>query len=287
MKYTEFKQFDVVVGMITYNHGEYIEQAIESVLMQKTTFNFALIINDDCSSDKTQQICEGYQTRFPDRVFYHRNKVNLGFSKNGLLNYEQCYLKSHKYIALLEGDDFWLIDNKLQSQFDLLENEEYSDCVLCSTNYIEYFEDKMIFGSNWAYFNGVNDELKNKGDIFRLTKEDGWKTKTATNFFRKKGLKLSKLKRYNLLVDTILVYELNKNGKSLFFNNCTAAYRIQSQGNWGPKSTDEKKIISKRIFDEIKSKNFFNEVVIKKLKKRQYFSLLYSLKKQYFNFKSN
>jgi hypothetical protein len=89
------------------------------------------------------------------------------------------------------------------------------------------------------------------------------------------------------MVDTILVYELNKQGKSLFVNICSAAYRIQSQGIWGQKSTDEKQIISKRIFDEIKSKNFFKEVVIKKIKNRQYFSLLYSVKKQYFNFKSN
>jgi glycosyltransferase involved in cell wall biosynthesis len=268
MKYTKDKKYDVVIGMVTYNHGQFIGQAIESVLMQKTNFSFALIICDDCSTDNTQDICINYQKQYPEKILYYRNSKNLGFTENGILLYERCYSKSKNYISLLEGDDFWLIDNKLQMQFDLMEKSEFSDCVICSTNYIEYFDDQKKFNDNWAYFTSKYPPVKKQGELIRIDESLGWKTKTATNFFRKKGLNLRKLKKYNLMVDTILVYELKKRGRVVFINECTAAYRIQIGGNWSTKNEQEKAIVSKRISDEIKRVNHFEEVFLIKINKR-------------------
>ena len=116
----------VSVCMITYNHEKYIAQAIESVLMQETDFKYELIIGEDCSTDKTRIIIQEYGSRFPDRIKLFLNEKNLGGHKNLLHCYQAC---QGKYIALLEGDDYWTSKNKLQKQVDFLEN--HSECAIC------------------------------------------------------------------------------------------------------------------------------------------------------------
>jgi hypothetical protein len=66
------------------------------------------------------------------------------------------------------------------------------------------------------------------------------------------------------MVDSILVYELRKHGQTLFLNECTAAYRLQKQGNWSMKSDEEKKLMTNKIHAEIRRVNYIKEVVIKK-----------------------
>jgi glycosyltransferase involved in cell wall biosynthesis len=258
---------EVAIGMVTFNQAEFISQAIESVLSQKTNFTFMLVIADDCSTDTTKEICEQYVLEFPDKVSYFRNEKNLGFSVNGQINYERCFNISTKYIALLEGDDFWIDDEKLQKQYNILENPQYKDFVICSTNYLEYFNDSNEFNNRWAYFQGIYGREMPRGAIFEINDSDGWKTKTATNFFRKNALKIRKIWRYKIMVDSILVYELSKQGKKIFLNECTAAYRIQPQGNWSMKSDEEKKLMTNKIHAEIRRVNYIKEVVIKKIKK--------------------
>lgn len=256
---------DVAIWMICYNQAAFIGEAIESVMAQRTNFSFKLVIADDCSTDNTQEICENYVLKYPDQILYHRNKSNLGFSLNGQLNYERCYKISNKYIALLEGDDYWIDNEKLQKQYDLLEKPENQKFVICATNYVEFYEDKQVFSNNWAFFQGVHGKEMPKGSIFEIKDSDGWKTKTATVIFRKSALKVKKVLRYRLMVDSILIYELTKHGQKLFLNECTAAYRLQSQGNWSMKTYAEKKAITQKINDEIHRVNFFKEVFLKKI----------------------
>ena len=259
---------DVAIGMVTYNQAEFVTQAIESVLMQRTNFTFRLIIADDFSTDNTQEICENYVLKYPDKISYFRNKENLGFSINGQINYERCYRIATKYIALLEGDDFWIDSLKLQKQYDLLENRDYKEFVICSTNYVEYFNDTKELNNQWAYFQGIYGREMPKGAVFEVSESDGWKSKTATNFFRREALKIKKLWKYKIMVDSILVYELSKQGKKLFLNDCTAAYRIQEKGAWSMKTQEEKNLITQEIKNEIRRVNYFEEVILKKLKKQ-------------------
>lgn len=113
----------VSVCMLAYNHEKYIRQAIESVLMQKVNFKYEIIIGEDCSPDHTREIVKEYEEKYPDIVkpIYHER--NVGSAKNGVAIRENC---SGKYIAYLEGDDYWTDENKLQLQFDFLEkNPQY------------------------------------------------------------------------------------------------------------------------------------------------------------------
>lgn len=114
------------VCMITYNHERYIHQAIQSVLGQIADFPIELVIGEDGSTDNTRAICETYATNYPDKVKLLPVKGNLGMMKNFLRTYRAC---DGKYIAFLEGDDFWTDRTKLQKQIDFLErNPSYSAC---------------------------------------------------------------------------------------------------------------------------------------------------------------
>ena len=108
---------------ITYNHEKFIAQAIESWLMQKTDFEFEIVIGEDCSTDNTLQIIKEYQKEHPDLIKVITSEQNVGMQANFIRTYEAC---QGKYIALCEGDDYWTDPLKLQKQVDFLEeNENY------------------------------------------------------------------------------------------------------------------------------------------------------------------
>src|ERR1017187_2565779 len=108
----------VSVLMITYNHEKYIAQAIESVLMQKTDFPYELILGEDCSTDGTREIVREYSRKHPEIVRAPPRERTLGAKENVR---QIVFASRGKYIALLEGDDYWTSQEKLQLQADLLD----------------------------------------------------------------------------------------------------------------------------------------------------------------------
>lgn len=125
----------VSVCMITYNHEPYISQAIEGVLMQKTDFPIELVIGEDCSTDRTREICLEYQRKYPDMIRLLLNERNIGMMPNFVQTLQAC---QGKYIALCEGDDYWTESFKLQKQVDCLENNE--DIILAISNVVKLAE---------------------------------------------------------------------------------------------------------------------------------------------------
>lgn len=114
----------LAVYMITYNHQDYIDQAIESVIGQITNFNFKLFIGDDASSDDTFKKCLIWKERYPHKIVLLNTEKNLGVFDNANRVFTACIQSGAKYIALLEGDDYWSDLNKLQRQVDILESDE-------------------------------------------------------------------------------------------------------------------------------------------------------------------
>lgn len=142
------------ICMITYNHENYILQAIESVLKQRTTFRFELVIGEDCSTDKTRTICEAYQARFPEVIKLLPTDKNLGLLPNFIRTFKHC---TGKYTAILSGDDFWIDEDKLQKQIEfLVENTEYA---VCFSNY--RIKDEF----NGKEVNKINDSTINIADL--------------------------------------------------------------------------------------------------------------------------
>lgn len=114
------------VMIITYNHEAYICQALDSVLMQEVDFEYEIVIGEDSSTDNTKNILLDYKKKYSDKIKLIMHDVNVGMHKNLELTFNAC---AGEYIAVLEGDDYWLNKNKLQKQLNLLErNSELTEC---------------------------------------------------------------------------------------------------------------------------------------------------------------
>jgi glycosyltransferase involved in cell wall biosynthesis len=114
------------VIIVTFQHAEYIRDAIESVLIQKTRFPFEIILGDDESTDGTRDICIEYAKRFPDtiRLFLHKRQNNIRVLGQPSGIFQIAYNIFHcrgSYVALSSGDDYWQDDRKLQIQVDFLD----------------------------------------------------------------------------------------------------------------------------------------------------------------------
>jgi len=127
---------EVTVLLTTYNHEKYIAQALDSVLMQETNFDFEIVILEDCSTDATRDIVIAYQKRYPDEI---RLKLadRTRHSTKPFAEAFQC-APSH-YIAMLDGDDYWISPKKLEKQVQFL--EAHPECALCFHNALRIYED--------------------------------------------------------------------------------------------------------------------------------------------------
>lgn len=112
--------------IFTHNHEQFIERCIGSVLNQKCEYSFCLHVFDDASVDNTASIAERFAEEYPDKVFLHASKDNMGVLHSAKM---ALAIEKTKYIAFLDGDDYWCYDGKLQAQLDFLEkNDDYAGC---------------------------------------------------------------------------------------------------------------------------------------------------------------
>lgn len=136
---------DVLVSVYcaTFNHENYIAEALDSILMQKVDFPIEILVGEDCSTDKTREILKKYEENHPGRltVFYRDHNMYKEVPNNGLDLKMRC---RGKYVIALEGDDFWIDENKLQKQADFLEN--HSDYIAVAHNCVVVDKDSNPTG---------------------------------------------------------------------------------------------------------------------------------------------
>jgi glycosyltransferase involved in cell wall biosynthesis len=124
----------VSVWIATYNHVNFIGKCLDSILKQKTDFNYEICLGEDDSSDGTRELCREYAAKYPDKIrLFERDRQDPnreGCAGVWQFNYiETLRACRGKYIALCDGDDYWSNEYKLQKQVDYLENHpELSGC---------------------------------------------------------------------------------------------------------------------------------------------------------------
>ncbi len=212
------------VCLITYNHANYIEQAIEGVLMQSVNFSWELIIADDFSTDGTREILLKYKEKYPNFIKLLLQEKNVGPGKNfsDLLNEPQS-----KYIAYFEGDDYWIDPLKLQKQVDFIESHPdyvliHSDIFIKNSNGENIKSLRNIISKTIRRFMGTNV-------VKHLIK--GNYIMSVTVLMAKSAL-FDALKEINendnqiATIDYTLFLELSKLGKIHYQQEKTAVYRI-------------------------------------------------------------
>jgi glycosyltransferase involved in cell wall biosynthesis len=114
------------VMMITYNHERFIAQALESILAQKVDFDYEIVVGEDCSTDRTRDILVDFQRRYPGKIVSLLRDQNVGPMANLEATLAAC---RGQYVGLLEGDDYWTCEHKLQRQVDYLDaHPDYAIC---------------------------------------------------------------------------------------------------------------------------------------------------------------
>jgi glycosyltransferase involved in cell wall biosynthesis len=114
------------VAMITYNHESFIGQALESVLAQHVNFDYEIVVGEDCSTDGTRAILLDFCRRYPERIVPLLHDRNIGALRNFQATLAAC---RGQYLAIVEGDDYWTCQGKLQRQVDFLDGHpDYAIC---------------------------------------------------------------------------------------------------------------------------------------------------------------
>jgi len=116
----------VSAAITAYNHERFIGEAIEGFLIQKTDFPCELVIIDDCSTDGTREIIRAYWEKHPNRLRVLLNRHNIGARASIVRAYAAC---RGQYVAVMDGDDYWICADKLQRQADFLDG--HPDCAMC------------------------------------------------------------------------------------------------------------------------------------------------------------
>ncbi len=211
----------VSVCLITYNHQNYIEKAVEGILIQKTNFSLEIITADDSSSDNTTIILDKYINDYPNLFVKLENVQNLGMHKNWERAIKAC---KGKYIALLEGDDFWTSNNKLQNQIDILELDP--TIAICCTNA------EVLKFNNDPHPNYVNRH-EGRYSIEDLIKEAFMPTCTVV--FRNYLLPAKFPKCYfSAPMADYPIHLLNAmHGDIHYIDQVTSIYRLHPSGEWG------------------------------------------------------
>ena len=219
----------VSVCVITYNHESFIEHCLSSIITQKTTFPFDIIISDDFSIDQTDIKIQNFIITHPlIDIKYKRQDPNIGVTENFLFVQEKS---KSKYIAFCEGDDFWTDENKLQKQYNLLEKN--SNISLCFTSRI-VVDNKGVFLSEGIY----KSKFWSKNEI-ALGIVPPLQTVFSRNYAKEFRQFLTE-HQYSYGMDKIYGYFMVMQGDVFSLKDKTAAYRVHDGGIWSRYNLVEK-----------------------------------------------
>src|SRR5438067_650672 len=244
----------VTALITTYNHEKYIAQALDSVLMQKTNFEYEIIVAEDCSIDRTRSIVLDFQRWNPEKIRLVLPAENLGSSGNRV--FAQAFeLAQGEYVALLDGDDYWTSPKKLQKQVEFL--DLHADCALCFHNALRIYEDgsRAVLPYNFSGQKPVS-VLE---DIVQSNFIAG-----CTPMLRKDAVGRFPEWYYNVPHGDWSLYILcAQHGKIGYMDEILGVYRIHNQGFWSKRDAIQKleEIIA---FHETMNANLdfrFNDIV--------------------------
>lgn len=238
----------VSVFMMVYNHEQYLHQALDGILMQKTNFDFEIVVGEDASKDASRKILLDYMSKYPGKFKLLLHKQNIGAYKNQELTFNSCV---GKYVAICEGDDYWTDSFKLEKQVDFLQNHpEYS---FCTHRYKVFSEINKVFldeihPSNLKLDKNLKGEIINK-----INFHEDWITQPLTALIRNDALQevLKEGKRFEYFRDFHLFYLLLNYGNGICFDFIGGIYRRHDGGVHSGIEEKERLFKALSIYEEL------------------------------------
>lgn len=286
----EHSDIKVSICCLTYNHEKYIRQALDSFLMQKTNFEYEILIHDDASTDKTAEIIHEYEEKYPNiikPIYQTENQYSQGVKVSWKYQYPRA---KGKYIAMCEGDDFWCDENKLQLQYDTLENNIAVFCAHKVRLVTESGErlDKTIPNDTVGY------QQSGEEFLFGLLEKFNYPFQTSSYMFKREVIdkecnEVPDFIKIAPVGDVFLMMLLATKGEICYLAQEMSCYRQFSVSSWSSSIVGNK---GKRIIHEErvcaaleafdKYTNFyFHEYVCEGLRRRTFIVL--GLKEQHYD----
>ncbi|HUS03587.1 MAG TPA: glycosyltransferase [Chitinophagaceae bacterium] len=226
----------VTVCIITYNHKNFIAEAIESVLQQKADFYWSIVIADDFSTDGTRNIVIEYAKKYPDKISLILQEKNVGLQQNFV---DLFTFPRSKYVAFLDGDDIWLDEYRLEKQVRFLEeNHDYS---------MVYGKYTLMNENGKAYKENKLPGYKS-GYIFHDVIQYKYLPPMTASLMRNDLIKVIYKDRTKPGIDYYLIAMLCKDHKAFFINENYFCYRI----NEASITSSHKELVSKYFLNAIK-----------------------------------
>lgn len=215
----------VSVCIPTYMHEKFIERAIVSASEQITDFDFEVVVSDDHSTDRTMSICTALAAGRPEMIRFVRAERNVGMDGNWRIALTAC---RGKYIALLDGDDYWVSNQKLQKSVDVL--EAYPDCAaVCHA--AELIDDSIAEGVTARTIGRLALHDSESGD-WRATDWPKCGPATSSLLFRREVSDIALSNRFALvkLTEVILTFIASEIGRVHYLSESMSVYRMHAGG---------------------------------------------------------
>ena len=225
----------VTVCVQTYQQAQYIEKCLDGILMQKVSFDYEVLLGEDASDDGTRETCIAYAQQHPEKIklILHRreNNIKIRNSPSGRFNFIYNILSAKgKYIALCEGDDYWIDPLKLQKQVTFMEAN--LDFVMCySAAQIQDHKGNIIDDP----IVHPHSEVTTLTDLAQI----GNFIHTPSVLFRAAGLSLPRFLIDSPLGDYPLYVLLAQTGLLMRLPDVTTVYR-HGTGNWSRQSSADR-----------------------------------------------
>lgn len=240
---------DITIIMASYNKENYIAEALDSVFMQETDYDYHIIIADDCSTDRTLEIVNSYQERYPNKITLLTSEKNQKLYKNVLRAYE---ITKTNYFCVLDPDDYWVDKKKIQKALDFLEqNKDFT---------IYVTDTKMLF------LDGTIKDFSKRNKIIDSKFEDFLENKatlghTSGTIFRNVVFKNGIPEKMRNLVSESAEYSFRGDsfrnaihlyyGKSHCVPESDSVYRVTDDGIWQGISGLEQEILNTNLFKDL------------------------------------
>lgn len=210
----------------TFNQADYIRDALDGFVIQKTNFDFEVLIHDDASTDGTQEIIKEYQSKYPKiikPIFESENQYSKGVKISLEIQYPRV---KGKYIAFCEGDDYWTDPYKLQKQYDVLEEHLNIDMCAHKSLVVDAETNKVIKTTAPLNDSGIipcSSLIYSRGERV---------IDSASIFFRRELIDNIPEFRKIFTLDYTLRIQGALRGGIFYLNDCMSVYRWLSKGSW-------------------------------------------------------